>query len=159
MDASSIPIDASGTTPSPDTLRGLVSSTHTFAPALATCSGVVPRIGVHSPRRWQHAQGLRLALVFIRPVLATRSGDAPALVFIRPALVTRSGAAPRISVHSPGVGKHARGLRLALVFSYIHSTLATRSGATPYCPMLATRSGTAPSNPMLATRSGATLTC
>jgi hypothetical protein len=56
-DALSILTDVSGTTPSPDMLQGLASSTHTFA------------------RRWQHAQGLRL--VFIRPALATRSGAPP----------------------------------------------------------------------------------
>jgi hypothetical protein len=97
-DASSILTDASGTKPSPNTLRGLVSSTHTFA------------------RRWQHARGLRLAVVFICPALSTRSG-----------------AAPRSGVHSSSVGnmlggcasqwcsfarrwQHAWGLRLALVF-------------------------------------------
>jgi hypothetical protein len=99
-DALRILTHASGTTPSPDTLRGLAISTHTFA------------------RRWQHARGLRLALVFTRSALATRSG-----------------AAPRIGNYSPGVGNtlggctshwhlfarrwhHARGLRLILAFLY-----------------------------------------
>jgi hypothetical protein len=45
-------------------------------------------------RRWQHAQGLHLALTSIRPALATRSGLRLALASIRPTLATRSGAAP-----------------------------------------------------------------
>jgi hypothetical protein len=137
-------------------------------PVLATRSGDAPRIGIHSPdvgntlgrcashwhlfaQRWQHARGLRLAIAFIRPALATRSG-----------------AAPRIGIYSPDIGnmlggcashwhlfarcwQHARGLRLALALlhspdvgntlggcasywhSYIHPTLATRSGATLTC--------------------------
>jgi hypothetical protein len=62
--------------------------------------------------RWQHARGLRLTVVFIRPTSATRSG-----------------AAPHIGVHSPRRWQHARGLHLTLVFN--RPVLATRSGATP----------------------------
>jgi hypothetical protein len=101
---------------------------------------------IHLPRRWQHARGLRLALAFIRPALATR---------------TR--AAPRIGIYSPDVGntlggcashwnlfdrcwQHARGLRLALAFirprwqharglrlilAFIRPALATRSRVAP----------------------------
>jgi hypothetical protein len=75
MDALSILTDASGTTPLPDTLRGFATSTHILASALATRSGAALQIDIHSPRRWQHARGLRLAS--IRPALATRSGDTP----------------------------------------------------------------------------------
>jgi hypothetical protein len=134
-DALRILTDVSGTTPSPDTLRGLAISTHTFAPALETCSGVVPRIAIYSPgvsntlrghashwhvfvRCWQHAWGLRLTLAFIQLALATHLE-----------------AAPRIGIYLPGVSntlggcashwhlfarrwQHARGLRLALAFLY-----------------------------------------
>jgi hypothetical protein len=74
--------------------RGLRLELASIHPALATRSGAAPRIGIYSPgvgnmlggcasrwylfvRRWQHARGLRLALVFVRPALATRSGAAP----------------------------------------------------------------------------------
>jgi hypothetical protein len=48
-DALNILTDASGTTPLSDTLRGLASSTHTFAPTLATRSGAMLCIGVYLP--------------------------------------------------------------------------------------------------------------
>jgi hypothetical protein len=81
-DALRILTDASGSTSSPDTLRGLAISTHTFVPVLATCSGVAPHIDIYSPgvgntlggcaslwhlfvRCWQHARGPRLALAFL----------------------------------------------------------------------------------------------
>jgi hypothetical protein len=140
-------------------------------PTLATRSGDAPRIGIHSPdvgntlgdcasqwhlyvQRWQHARGLRLALVFICPTLATRSGDVPRigiyspdvgntlggcashwLSYIHPTLAIRSGVAPRIGILIfTRRWQHARGLRLHANLS-IHSfypALATCSGAAPY---------------------------
>jgi hypothetical protein len=102
MDTLHILTDASGTTPSLNTLRGLAISTHTFA------------------RCWQHARGLRLALAFIRPTLATCSGSTP-----------------HIGIHSPGVGNTLGGYT-SYWHSYIHPTLATRSGVASSDPMLAT---------------------
>jgi hypothetical protein len=102
MDALHILTDASGTTPSLNTLRGLAISTHTFA------------------RCWQHARGLRLALAFIRPTLATCSGSTP-----------------HIGIHSPGVGNTLGGYT-SYWHSYIHPTLAIRSGVASSNPMLAT---------------------
>jgi hypothetical protein len=49
------------------------------------------------------------------------------LAFIRPVLATRSGAAPLIGIYSPGV---ARGLHLALVFSYLLDIGNTLGGYT-----------------------------
>jgi hypothetical protein len=161
-DALRILTDASGTTPSPKTLRGLAISTHTFAPALSTCSGVASCIGIYSPgvgntlggctlhwhlfaQRWQHAQGCTSHWNLFSRHWQHARGLCLALAFIRLALATRSGAAPRIDIYSPGVGNTLGGC-VSHWHSYIHS-------------MLATRSGTAPSNPMLATRSWATLTC
>jgi hypothetical protein len=54
-----------------------------FAPALATRSGAASHSGIYSPRRSQHARGLRLALASIRPALATRSGATPYVVNLR----------------------------------------------------------------------------
>jgi hypothetical protein len=42
------------------TLGGCVSNLHSFAPALVTRSGAASRIGIPSPRHWQHARGLHL---------------------------------------------------------------------------------------------------
>jgi hypothetical protein len=115
-DALSILTDASGTTPSPDMLRGLATSTHIFASALATSSGARPHIGIHSTWRWQHARGLRLALVFFRPDVGnTLGGCATHWYSFASALVTCSGAVPRIGIHSPRRWQHARGLRLMLL--------------------------------------------
>jgi hypothetical protein len=76
-DALSILTDASDTMLSPDTLRVLVSSTHTFA------------------RRWQHARGLRLAWAFLHPGVGnTLGGCASNWHFFAPVLATYSGAAP-----------------------------------------------------------------
>jgi hypothetical protein len=107
----------SGTTPSPDTLWGLASSTHTFA------------------RRWQHARGLCLESAFLYPGVGntlrgcssnrhsftpgvgnTLGGCASHWYSFALALATRSGAASRIGIHLPRRWRHARGLRLALVF-------------------------------------------
>jgi hypothetical protein len=110
-------------------------------PTLATRSGAVPRIGIHSPRRWQHARGLCLELASIRPALATRSG-----------------VVPRISIHSPQRWQHARGLCLESAF--FRSDIGnTHGGCASHwyssALALATRSGAASSNLMLATHSGA----
>jgi hypothetical protein len=103
-DALSILTDASGTTPSPDMLRGLASSTHTFAPALATHSGAAPCIGIYSPRHWQYARGLRLALVLIYPGVGNTLGACASHWYsFAPTLATRSRAAcsnPMLATHS-----------------------------------------------------------
>jgi hypothetical protein len=63
------------------------------------------RIGIPSPRRWQHARGLRLELAFFRPGVGnTLGGCTSNWHSFAPALVTRSGASPRIDIYSPGVG-------------------------------------------------------
>jgi hypothetical protein len=111
-----------------------------ICPALATRLGVAPRIGIHSPRCWQHARGLRLALAFIRPALATRSG-----------------AVPRIGISSPQRWQHALGLRLEFAFlrPSVGNTLGgCASNLHSFAPALPTRSGAAPYNPMLATLGG-----
>jgi hypothetical protein len=59
---------------SPDALPGLTISTHIFASALATCSGVAPRICIPLPQRWQHTRGLRLELAFLRPCVGNTLG-------------------------------------------------------------------------------------
>jgi hypothetical protein len=93
-----------------NTLGGCPSNRYPFAPALATRSGAALRIGIHSPRHWQHARGLRLA-------------------FIHPALATRSGAAP--CIYSPDVSNTLGGYA-SFWYSYIHPMLATHSGAASY---------------------------
>jgi hypothetical protein len=97
-----------------NTLGGCASHWHSFA------------------RRWQHARGLRLALAFIRPALAIRSG-----------------AAPRIAIHSSGVGNTLGDC--ALNRHSFAPVLATRSGAAPYNPMLATLGGYAYMQPLAST--------
>jgi hypothetical protein len=53
------------------------------------------RIGILSPRRWQHARGLRLELAFFRPGVGnTLGGCTSNWHSFAPVLVTRSGAAP-----------------------------------------------------------------
>jgi hypothetical protein len=156
-DAVSILTDASGTTCSPDMLRGLATSTHTFA------------------RRWQHARGLRLALAFIRPVLAAPRigiyspgvrnmlGDCASHWYsFVPALATHSGATPCIGIHSPWRWQHARGLRLVLVFirPSVGNTLEDCAFHWySFAPAMATHSGTTSYNPMLAMLGGCTLRC
>jgi hypothetical protein len=57
-----------------NTLEGCASHWYSFIPALATRSRAAPHIGIHSPRCWQHARELRLALVFIRPSVGNTLG-------------------------------------------------------------------------------------
>jgi hypothetical protein len=76
-----------------NTLGGYALNRHSFTLVLATCSGAVPRIDTPSPRRWQHARGLRLELAFIRPSVGnTLGGCASNWHSFTPALATRSGA-------------------------------------------------------------------
>jgi hypothetical protein len=143
MDALCILTDASGTTPSPDALWGLAISIHLFA------------------RRWQHARGLRLVLVLLRPGVGnTLGGYASYWYYFAPALATRLGAAPRIGITLPRRWQYARGLRLVLVF--LRPGVGNTLGGYAlhwysFAPVLATCSGATSSNPMLATRSGAAL--
>jgi hypothetical protein len=130
---------------------------------------------IHSPRRWQHARGLRLALAFIRPALATRLGVVPRIgihspsvgntlggyasnwhSFV-PALATRSGAAPRIGIPSPQRWQHARELRLE--FAFLRPSVGNTLGGCAsnwhsFAPVLVRHSGALPSNPMLAMLGG-----
>jgi hypothetical protein len=93
------------------------SNWHSFTPALATRSGVVPRIGILLPRRWQHARGLRLELAFFCPSVGnTLGGCALNWHSFAPALATRSGDAPRTGIPSPLRWQHAWGLHLELAF-------------------------------------------
>jgi hypothetical protein len=74
--------------------RGLHLAFTSIRPTLGTRSGAAPRIDIYSPGVgntlggfashwylfawcWQHARGLRLALITIRPALATRLGATP----------------------------------------------------------------------------------
>jgi hypothetical protein len=109
-DALSILKDASGTTPSPDTLRGLANSTHIFAPALATRSGAVSLVGIYSPGVGNTLGGC----------------TSHWYSFIRPVLATRSGAAPLVSIYSPGVGNTLGGCA-----SHWHLFARCCSGAAP----------------------------
>jgi hypothetical protein len=77
-----------------NTLGDYTSNRYSFDPVLATRSGATPRIGIHLPRRWQHARGLRLIVVFIRPDVGnTLGGCASHWYSFALALATRSGAA------------------------------------------------------------------
>jgi hypothetical protein len=110
-DVLSILMDASGITSSPDTLWGLATSTHIFAPVLATCSGgrtskrhsfilalatrsgAASHSGIYSPRCLQHARGLCLELTLFCPsVDNTLGGYASNRHSFTPTLVTRSVA-------------------------------------------------------------------
>jgi hypothetical protein len=105
-------MDASGTTPSSDTLRGLAISTRTFA------------------RRWQHARGLCLALAFIRVALATHSGTAPRIGIYSPGVSnTLGGCASHWHLFARR-WQHAQGLRLALAFLYSPDVGNTLRGCT-----------------------------
>jgi hypothetical protein len=75
---------------------------HSFTSALVTRLGAAPRIGIHSPRCWQHARGLHFESVFIRPGVGnTLGGCTSNWHSLTSVLATRSGAAP--GLHSPGV--------------------------------------------------------
>jgi hypothetical protein len=118
-----------GATSSLDTLRGLATSTHIFAPALATSSGAAPHVGIYSPS--------------VRNMLGGCTSNWHSFT---PALATRSGAASHSGIYSPRRSQHARGLCLELTLfrpcvcntlggcaSNWHSfalALATCSGAT-----------------------------